>query len=531
MSPIPRADRLNEYARKGVELALRQIAQAPEQRAARRLASGDPKPANGAPKVLVLSPRDWAAHVQVESMLAHALQLRGAAVEFLTCGGGLEICDRANTYEAPPMPCTTCTRYVAGSLDAHGFQSTSIRAGWTLDDPPWPEIDALSLDGLFTVEDGRRALGRAIEIPLKWFLCAASLDDEPLAGQTARAFLRSARRIARGIDEALEEIRPDTVLILNGLFLFEAVAWEICKERGIDVVTYERAFRKDTLVFSRDVPAGFYDLSAQWATENRPLLSAESNELDAYLATRRRGGAFDQYWSFTKGESVHQGDGRLVVLFTNLTWDTAVIGRDLAFPDIRGWIDAVIAAFADRPEHQLVIRVHPSEVALPGKRTRDSLEQYVVDHHPELPANVRVVGATETTSSYDLIDAADLVLVYTSTTGLEVALSGKPVIVSGAVHYRGKGFTVDVSSPAEFLAQLDEGLAKPEALHGDVETARRYAHYFFFRGPVAAPLVTEPLPGLARLSTDEAADLAPGASAAVDRICDLILAGPTKPTG
>ena len=40
---------------------------------------------------------------------------------------------------------------------------------------------------------------------------------------------------------------------------------------------------------------------------------------------------------------LRESEGGLAVLFTNLTWDTAVIGRDLAFPDIRAWLDAVRA--------------------------------------------------------------------------------------------------------------------------------------------------------------------------------------------
>ena len=116
---------------------------------------------------------------------------------------------------------------------------------------------------------------------------------------------------------------------------------------------------------------------------------------------------------------------------------------------------------------------------------------------------------------------------YTSTTGLELALAGKPVIVAGEVHYRDKGFTVDVSDPEQFLAELDRGLSAPDDLRRDVEVARRYAHFFLFRGPVGTPLVTEPLPGLARLATCSLDDLAPGANADVDWICDFILSGAT----
>ena len=114
---------------KAVELPLRTAGQAPEQRAARRL-SADADLAPGGPRVLFLTPRDWAAHVQYEGVIAQALHVRGADVRFLTCGGGLEICDRANMYEGPPMPCTTCDRYVRTSIDAHRFPRTSLRELW-----------------------------------------------------------------------------------------------------------------------------------------------------------------------------------------------------------------------------------------------------------------------------------------------------------------------------------------------------------------------------------------------------------------
>jgi hypothetical protein len=527
--PLPDPAKVVEYGTKGVELVLRTAGQAPEQRAARQLrrSLGDLGPPTGR-RVLVLTPRDWAAHVQYEAVIGHGLRLRGADVRFVTCGGRLEVCDRANIYEAPPMPCTTCSNYVTRSLDAHGFPLDQLAHHWRDEDGRWPELDEVPVSELDDVELDGLPLGRLVSIPLRWFLCAAAIEDDPLGGQIGRAFLRSARRIAAALGRILDETRPDTVLLLNGLFLFESIAWELCRQRGIDVVTYERAFRKETLVFSRDVPAGFYDLSDRWRTEDRPLTPDEADELDDYLARRRVGQAFDQFWTFDEMALPQVDDGRLVSLFTNLTWDTAVIGRDVAFPDIRDWLTAAVGAFAARPRHRLVVRVHPSERALPGKETRDSLAAFVAQRFPSLPANVTVVAPDDLSSSYPLMDASDLGLVYTSTTGLELALAGTPVMVAGETHYRGKGFTIDVSSPTEFERRLDEVLADPDVFRPDVDAARRYAHFFFFRAPVRAPFVVEPLPGLARLTTTDGRALRPGAQADLDAICDLLLSGPAR---
>ncbi len=520
-----------DQARKGVEFLLRAIGQAPEHRSARRLRdrialTEDPDAPEGAGKnVLILSPRDWSSIVQYDSMIGHGLALRGANVSFLTCGGGLEICDRANTYEAPPMPCTTCSRYTSVAFDAHGFETYMLSSYWADDDGgEWNEIDEMLAPELRQAEAEGLPLGQLVDIPVKWFLCAANLADDPLAGGTYRAFLRSARRIARAVDRVLDEVQPDHVLMLNGLFLFESILWARCRERGIDVITYERAFRKETLVMHRGVPAGLYDFSSAWPDSNRDLNASEAAELDGYLADRRSGNADDQYWSW-KEQVVDETEGRLAVLFTNLTWDTAVIDRDDAFENIEAWVTRSIEFFATRPQDQLIVRVHPAEVALPGQKTRDSLYSYIQRVFPELPPNVTVISPEDTVTSYPLMDRCDLGLVYTSTTGLELALNGKPVITAGQTHYRGKGFTEDVSSDEEFTSALTRGLDDPSSLIRDVETARRYAHFFFFRAPLPSPGVSEPIKGLARLTTEDPNDLMPDGLEGLDRICDGILDG------
>ncbi len=82
-----------------------------------------------------------------------------------------------------------------------------------------------------------------------------------------------------------------------------------------------------------------------------------------------------------------------------------------------------------------------------------------------------------------------------------------------------------MTSPEDFRAALDRILDDPASMRPDVDQARRYAHFFFFRAPIRAPFVVEPLPGLARITTEKLTDLAPGQNADLDRICAGILEG------
>jgi lipid A disaccharide synthetase len=92
-----------------------------------------------------------------------------------------------------------------------------------------------------------------------------------------------------------------------------------------------------------------------------------------------------------------------------------------------------------------VIRIHPAETKLSGRESREQMIEALAKRIPMFPANVTVIPPEENTSTYELMQEADIGLVYSSTTGLEMAMLGKPVVVAARTHYRGKGFTIDVS--------------------------------------------------------------------------------------
>lgn len=112
------------------------------------------------------------------------------------------------------------------------------------------------------------------------------------------------------------------------------------------------------------------------------------------------------------------------------------------------------------------------------------------DALPSMPAHIHIVGPRETTNTYDLMDLADLGLVYTTTVGMEIAMRGVPVIVAGKTHYRGRGFTLDPSSWKEYFQMLDEALRDPASRrlgNEKTELAWRYAYRFVFEYPHSFP--------------------------------------------
>ena len=522
--------RFQEQLIKALNLILRELKVPPERVSARQLknwsidtAANTDTTLNGQ-KILIWSMRDWSIHVQMEALLGQVLRANGAEVVMGTCGGGLEICDRVNTWEGPPMPCRSCTKYVSNSLKAHGLTTDSLASHWS-DESSWPELDELDLEELRKVEWNGLPLGKLVDIPVKWFLMGESLSEDPLGALTYRMFLRSARKIASSTTSILESVQPDQVVVLNGLFLFESIIIAICKERDISFVTYERALMLDTFMFKRDGIAGFYRVDEDWEHfSSIPLSSEEREELQQHFSDRQTGsGVSDNYWQSVSSASAYPSSGTTRgVLFTNLVWDSAVIGQDIAFESIVDWLVAAVEEFGRRPYSELIIRIHPAEVKLSGRESRERMEDALRKRIPRLPNNVRLVSAEDSVSSYELMESADFGLVYTSTTGLEMALRGKPVIVAGQTHYRDRGFTVDVSNREEFVTAIDHQIDIATRFRPDTELAERYAHLLFFKSAYSDFGLTEPIRGLCKIDPPHVIEASKNPSNDLHRIITTI---------
>ncbi len=175
------------------------------------------------------------------------------------------------------------------------------------------------------------------------------------------------------------------------------------------------------------------------------------------------------------------------MLAANVLGDSLTLGRDLFANSMTEWITHTVRFFADHAQVQLVIRVHPGETLVPQAK---SMEQVVRQALPVLPEHIHIVRAADPINTYDLVDIADLGMVYTTTVGMEMPMSGVPVIVGGKTHYRGRGFTLDPNSWEEYFALLERILADPAAYRlsdDQIALAWNYAYRFFFEYPRPFP--------------------------------------------
>jgi hypothetical protein len=301
----------------------------------------------------------------------------------------------------------------------------------------------------------------------------------------------------------------------------------MAKSQGITVWAYERAKKVDHLIFARDEPVVKQMFDGKWqARADKPLTPGQRTALEDYLEGRAAGQVgIERLWSDMRAPDSAVNSQPTAVLFTNVLWDTAAYASDIGFSSMADWVTHSVRWFESHPEWRLIVRVHPAEVRVPFKPSYDPLLARLNAAVPSLPDNVRVIPPDDPLSSYTLMNSADVVLVYTSTIGLEAALCGVRTIVAGKTHYRGKGFTLDPDTREDFDAALVEAFTRPRMAGDEIERARRYAYLYFFAECIPFDLVHEEprfYMTFNYLTNDE---LRSGQNAALDAICEALLSG------
>jgi hypothetical protein len=485
-------------------------------------------------RVLIFSFRGgWYPHAAWETLIGHALRLRGAAVHIFNCGGPMPICEVNFRHASPAVACTECASYPATLVRGLGMERTWLRDYLTpaeareIDEA----VERLDPDAYDAWEHADRPIGALVRDSTLWFLKKSQIltDDDR---KIQRDFLRSGARLATALPRLIERINPDVVLELNGRFFAERILNSFVPD-PVPIVVYEAGWRTNTAGFDRLRTYGLMDLDDAWRDyQEVPLTAQEESELDAWMTSRTAGDMQRDFYIRFHGASETSVLGSLgldetrptAVLFTNVVWDTAVLGRDLGFRSISHWVQSTIAQFGARPDWQLIVRIHPAEDLRPSQEAVEKVSD-AVRAMGVLPANVRLVGSRASVNSYALIERARAVLAYTSTAGLEAALRGRPVALAAQVYYRGRGFTADIAGPDDYPQVLESVMAGHGADTATIVRARRFAYLLLFRYLRRLPVVQQRPGQIPLLDPAEVNALMPGNAPDFDELAAAIWKG------
>lgn len=297
-------------------------------------------------------------------------------------------------------------------------------------------------------------------------------------------------RAAKALFTLLRANNPDRVIIGNGMIQEFGIAERIAKLLNIPTVTYEFSEQRERVWLSQNDEVMRQNTDDMWEAIKKVELKPKQHTKMQDLFEMRHKAAIGMNFSFkwqnrpAIGGNVAKkelclDDRTIALLATNVIGDSLTLERQIFSRSMAEWINRTIQYFIGRPEVNLIIRVHPGEKFLKGVSILDIIHREL----PKLPENIHLISPDESINTYDLMSIADLGLVYTTTVGLEMAMKGIPVIVSGQTHYRNRGFTIDPDSWVDYFKSLGKVLEDPNAYklsRVQIKTAWRYAYHFFF---------------------------------------------------
>jgi hypothetical protein len=220
---------------------------------------------------------------------------------------------------------------------------------------------------------------------------------------------------------------------------------------------------------------------------------------------------------------------QMVVIFTNVIFDTSQSHANVIFRDMFEWLDSLKEIFEKYPETLFIIRAHPDEDR-PGKESMQSVAMWIEGSEILENSNVVFLGPSEYVSSYELIRQAKFSLIYNSSIGLEASIMGAPVLCAGKARFTQVPTVFFPGGRAEYLNMLESFLAKTDVENPIEfqENARRFLYFQLFRTSLDFSnfLVTDPdIPGGVLLGDQDINSLNPEVTEEMSIMANGILDG------
>ncbi len=306
--------------------------------------------------------------------------------------------------------------------------------------------------------------------------------DLDLNRTLVQRYLLSSAIVYEKAKAAILRVKPQKVITFNGRFACSKGISEAGKHLGVEVQYHERGATYDRYELFQEQPHDFAYIR-ELVRLYWQQAGVDREEIGHAFYKRRRMGDGIGWISFTSEQEKNlvpnRSDKHQIVYYSSSDDEFAAVGDLVNYPIFGSQRDAVKALMqwvANQQNSLLTIRVHP-HLQIKSSDDRDwwnSLKG----------RNVQVIPSDSKIDSYALMDWADVVVSYGSTTGIEAAYWGKPSILLGDSFYSGLGCVYEPKSEAELytllgksnLAPLLQAACLPYGYYG-LCAGRHYKYY------------------------------------------------------
>lgn len=487
------------------------------------------------------------ASTTLESLLAVALTFKGIEVHILLCDEILPAC-LLSTYDRFPdfndfvkdgpqkKVCWDC--YSIGSQVFKPLGLNIHRYSDFVNDKDQNEItniiETIKFQDIQNYTRNNLKIGEHAMAGALRFYAKGTLEGEPTSEGILRRYFEASLLTASITGKLFNEHKFKSAVFNHGIYVPQGLIGEVARKHNVDVINWNPAYRKKCFIFSHgdtyhhtllSEPNSNWD-SIEWSKQHE-------TEIKLYLKSRMQGNRDWIHFNRKPVENIEAISNELKIDFskptigmlTNVMWDAQLHYPANAFNNMLEWVIKTVHYFIERPDLQLLIRVHPAEIS-GFHPSRQPIIEEIQNEFSTLPSNIYIIPPESHISTYIVMEKCNSVIIYGTKMGVELTSLGIPVIVAGEAWIRNKGVTYDIGSINEYYNLLKNLPFNKQLDKKTITRAQKYAFHYFFRRMIPIQCIDPSIiKNPYRINLSNIKNIYPGFDEGLDIICDGIING------
>lgn len=405
-------------------------------------------------------PNFWTPHLETDADIIKSHVDRGDMVRVYICSGELPSC--YGNLLGDPETCKMCIgrrRNVFEMLDLDGKVEIQNFVNLSDDDEAilkrYRGLKPESLEALQEISLGSCQMGKAAfnEIVSHLRETEPKIEDHR---EYLEKVLESAAIVYLSFKNNLREFQPDCLYTFNGRFVVSHGAIAAATELGVPFAVHDRGWLRNHYQVVENESMHSLEVWSRkicrhWDESELPV--EERIALGSSWFEQRIAGTNDALVNFTSSQSEDlpasfNPEKFNVAIFNTSEFENVGMddyelelyeSQDLA-------IEKIGADLADVPDVQIYLRVHPHLKTMDNTQTR-FIKERLTDRFP----NLEVIAADSPVKTYGLMKAADAVITFGSTTGVEAAYLKRPSVLLAPAFYQDLDFCFVPGSHRELM--------------------------------------------------------------------------------
>ncbi len=410
-------------------------------------------------------------------IIAKYFQSMDWQVEFLFCDGFTHACSKeriGKSRENTQLLCTECS-WGYSYIHEKTKVPTTFLEKQTLDSLEIDRINALTSinDCISFVLSDNTPIGELAKVNVLRYFYQGSFTNSENELKIYKKYLIGTYQAVKSIESYFSSSSADLIILQNGSGNLDQSMIYFAQKKTINYVTQESFIGSNSWIYKKNGIAIHLDFINEWRKHNVTLSDYHLSELHQFLFKIKKGEIYNTKLHETEIGTLNTKKG--VALFTNMNFDTYVLGRNFLFSSMEEWLVQTICFWKENVHNiPLYIRVHPGETKMTTpavKFTREIVK-------PFLDENIILIDSDSEINSYSLVLNSNYVITYSSTIGVEAMMMDVPCISAGEAFY--KPFALTTKTKKEYFESLTEMNNDKDYFQIQKKDLESYLHFLYF---------------------------------------------------